>query len=127
METQEKKLSDQGVFNKVWERAKDKRLSRDDKGKCRYRNPEGLACFIGIFLDDETAAAAESLGSIYGIFHPMDHVPGSEVANRIRDMFSGVSLDLLFELQRTHDTFNLDVWETKLRMIAVDNQLSIPE
>ena len=112
-------LSNQEIFNIVWERAKDKRKATKGVWGCAYRakQPDGevLKCFIGACIPDsmyepKMEGAIEFLLLGYpalGFLYPQ--------------------AGFLAALQSIHDKALPDEWEQRLRLTADKYKLTIPE
>lgn len=70
--------------------------------RCAYRGDNGLKCAIGCLIPDELYH--EDMESITVI----DLVKGFP---EIGELFRGVDINLLFELQSTHDDIDAESWE----------------
>jgi hypothetical protein len=120
-----KNMTLQEVFDKIWERAKDKRKSLRDPTKvsslCAYRSPDGLKCFIGVLLPDQNYMPVMDDGSAIpsktGIGYVKDFIP----------LDSSVFEEHLYSLQRIHDSHPPDHWEVHLRGFAKRRGLTVPQ
>lgn len=112
------KLSNQEVFNVVWERAKDKRQAKKEEGwpVCWYRmgeDPNGLACFAGALIpNEEYSPQFELNGAVYANPWFSDHVE---------------DIEFLGELQTIHDGYIPEEWEGLLRDKARQYGLEVPK
>src|SRR5574343_435632 len=107
----------QEVFNKVWDRAKDKvkAIDGDTDYQCRYRAPNGKACFLGVLIPDDK-------------YTPEMEYAGSIACNETVLQFFGMShcsenrndIQFLYNLQRIHDFSDPNLWEQELSKIAIE-------
>jgi hypothetical protein len=121
-----KNLTNQTFFNRVWERAKDKNKANlsgdnddDSPGNCSYRAPNGKECFIGCCIPD----------SLYhrNIEGQKDDPNHMHIEEWFPTIFPNVSLDFARDLQRIHDTFVPELWESKLKGVAsCTSNLTVP-
>ena len=118
--TEQEKAILQEDFNKIWERAKDERVSieEDSMGICMYRSPDGLKCFVGEIIPDELYQdtmekniASEVFSCNYADFF------------KARNSFSH-AYDVM---QRIHDRYDPEEWHDRLRMVAKDYALTVPQ
>lgn len=102
-------LSMQEMFDKVWERAKDKRKAVTPSRRCRYRNYAGLKCFVGELLSDEE-------------YRPgMEGKPVAQLG-----LFAGRELALLENFQLIHDVEAPNCWAVSLTQVARRFNLEVP-
>jgi hypothetical protein len=120
-----KNMTLQEVFDKIWERAKDKRKSLRDPSaehsKCAYRSPDGLKCFIGVLLPDQNYMPVMDDGRAVpaktGVGYVKDFIP----------LASEVFEEHLHALQRIHDNAPPHRWEECLRNFAARRELTVPQ
>jgi hypothetical protein len=121
-------MTNQEVFNRVWERAKDKRRAstHPDSGtlvstSCKYRltleSGEILKCFIGELIPDELYDPSMERKAIWGIFPEFPE---------IKSLFAECDKGMTDSLQFIHDRRHPDQWEIELRSIASVYNLTIP-
>lgn len=110
-------MTNQEVFNRVWERAKDKRKAELPNGKCRYRTECGLACFVGALIPDEIYSTSMEEKSAWTLFQ--EHLS-------IVDLFDGVDQRLIEDLQEVHDDRCTEGWEAELIDLASVYNLTVP-
>jgi hypothetical protein len=111
----------QELFNIVWERAKDKRKAwvnnvDDMSVRCVYRSPEGLCCFIG------AAIPPEKYDRRFDYDMPLMSL--KEIVSILK--LDRVNMRAIEELQRIHDTREVELWEIELRAYALRRNLEIP-
>lgn len=111
-------MNNQEVFDIVWERAKDKRKAFSNENEfCKYRNEEGVACFVGVCIPDDT----------YN-----EDMEGHDFHNLIarfpviKDIFKDCDSSFVKSLQVIHDSNEPKEWEELLRRKAVEQNLTVP-
>jgi hypothetical protein len=114
------KLSNQQVFDKVWDHfiTKKNPPSIRDDGRCVYRGPDGSKCAIGIFIPDEK-------------YFPEMDVNSGHIPLLLDDIILNVSI--LYEFRRAHDSsahrpqpsFH-EKMKLQLIAIAVKHRLTYP-
>lgn len=122
----------QPIFDKVWERAKNKTRAKDaTSGHCKYRvkrhlgTIENNACFIGVCMTDEEYKPAfegkptneiwgQGLWFPKGLLQIADREQRKELKN------------LCADLQTIHDAISPGFWQQKLRELAHSYNLTIP-
>lgn len=91
--------------------------SINESGLCLYRGPNGLMCAAGVLIKDEFYdRSIESSG-----------VTSSPVKRALLN--SGVSreaLELIQDLQSTHDELHPDDWDWRLKEVAATHGLQVP-
>lgn len=115
-------MTRQEIFNKVWERAKDRRRSfrRDpDSGMdmCLYRDKrKKLACFAGCLFPD-----AE--------YHPdMEKSSFEDIVDEFTTLKRfRKNAGFVRELQLIHDCADPAEWDRELRTFAMENRLKVPK
>lgn len=113
-------LTKQEIFSKVWEHfiINEEPISHSED-QCRYRH-EGNKCAIGLFIPDE-------------FYHPSleanDVAFLTEKVPYMKELFSGVDLQFLKDIQKAHDHDSSGISDIvdNLEDIAKDYNLSIPE
>lgn len=115
-------FTDQEIFNKIWERAKDPRICGRSRIACYYRPQDELPadtppCFIGILIPDDLVDECGNSGSIEG------NISYSEWSS----FFKGNNVHFLNICQRVHDNRHPDQWQKELRIIAHEYNLTVPE
>ena len=118
-------MTEQEVFNKVWDHIITQgKQSLDDRGKCRYRGPNGLKCAAGIFLTDKQAEELDAVGETWGA--AVQTFPELTMFPRY----------LIQKLQSCHDSASiwddddfefLKVFKEKARSVAREFNLTVPE
>lgn len=112
-------LTRQKIFDKVWERAGDKRKAQAEDGLCLYRNPDSKGpkgCFIGHILPDSD-------------YIPEYDIPGSGLSWRTVFEAAGIAeADMVFasSIQFIHDSVQPDEWDGRLLEIASCHYLTVP-
>ena len=119
-------LTNQKLFEIVWERSKDKRraLKSPTTSACSYRSHDGLKCFIGAAMPDKIYSKRMDgmLGnSGLGFRELVSHFPIAQ------GYFINIREDFATELQRCHDSIPPDEWEKELLHLATDYELTVPE
>lgn len=78
-------------------------------GICRYRHPAGLACAVGCLVDDESAVTLDDDSVFF--------VRGGAIGERtptaiavVDNLFAAHDPALLADLQRLHDTHQVEDW-----------------
>lgn len=130
--TIDEETTDQEIFNIVWKHFvvyKNPR-STAQSGKedtvCQYRSPEGYACAVGIFLDDETARVFDGFGNLASCMEEVRFNP------TIKERFPSILLlekkiPLLRSFQYCHDKArSLQDVEDNLRKLAKEIHFTIP-
>jgi hypothetical protein len=95
---------------------------------CAYRGNDGAACGVGHLVDDETAREWDMIGSIDDVITQLgdDDLPPWALKNA----------GLLRQIQHTHDFAEsaardgssfIDHFEKKMRLVAQNNILTVPE
>jgi hypothetical protein len=112
-------MTNQEVFNRVWERAKDNRCANGPDGGCMYRNPDGLKCFIGHLIPDELYEAEMEGRTVRRL---LEEYPNTFLALGL----TGANLPLMQALQNVHDYRYPEMWERELRQIAIVYSLTVP-
>lgn len=117
----------QEMFDKIWERAQDKRKARRKDsapgGDCAYRGRDNLCCFVGIFIPDANytpiiegfAIGAENHDMKTALRHA--RLPMAEIDDR----------RFLADIQRVHDMREPEQWNDWLQKIAYNNSLNCPK
>lgn len=81
---------------------------------CAYRGEDGLKCAIGIFIPDQIYYADMEGNDVIRMF---EKFPDSmELCGLEEEEHS----ELLMDLQSTHDSSTVDLWEGELKRIAKD-------
>jgi hypothetical protein len=89
-------------------------ILKDDPTSCAYRGADGLKCAIGALISDSEyntqleGRAASVLAAFYG-------------------MFKGLDPYLLDDVQNIHDNYSVTEWESRLKGIAEDYELTLPK
>jgi hypothetical protein len=110
----------QGLFNRIWERAKDpvKALVGTELGdeRCLYRAPNGKECFIGCCIPNEKYTEDMEAGYPNPVFL-------SVILDRVlpKILYSDAKL-----LQSIHDHSPPQDWKSQLEAFAATNCLTIP-
>jgi len=92
-----------------------KRCAEDDV--CLYRNDEGLKCAVGALInDDEYRSEHNELGLHTGLVKNMLTASGVSTDRE--------SMDLMHDLQSTHDQIEPEKWEAGLKLTAVKYNLN---
>jgi hypothetical protein len=105
-------MNNQEAFDKVAEHLlKQMRKSLNiDRGRCVYRNKDGLKCAIGALIPDE----------LYD--HKMEYMGVDRLIfnfhNELQPLFADVSISLLQDLQDVHDDVSPDHWYRRLEGVA---------
>lgn len=89
--------------------------STDHIGICRYRGPNGLTCAAGCMIPDE----------LYESRMEMQTWP--TIVKSIPELEKHLDVTLGYELQRIHDAYSVDIWPEKLKELAEELNLEIPE
>lgn len=103
-------LTHQTFFDRVWERAKDPRVSISGDGKCLYRDTvNNVGCFLGCSIPDEK-------------YRP-EMENSYEVQNIVHEIFPKLEPYFVFKVFRVHDitsrSFNIvEDRQLELRDIA---------
>lgn len=103
-------ITKQEAFNLVWERAKDKRRAVAH-GRCLYRAPDGLKCFVGVLIPDEK----------YDARFDSEWRTTGEVMDCDKELER-----FLCSLQGIHDWTEPAEWERLLRQVALAEGLEVP-
>ena len=124
-------MNNQEAFNKIWERAKDRREAFDDfEGSCMYRcrisEEETIACFVGALIPDELYDPAIERLSVKDLVDLTDN-DLYKVLKPIADFLGGVDVKFLSKCQNIHDAYNPREWEGKLRAVAKEWDLEVPK
>jgi hypothetical protein len=104
------------IFNKVSKHLlKQNAKSMSDGDNCQYRSDEGLSCAVGCLMTDDMydyslEGEAVSSDQVVDAIAPILGVQASKIE---------VKLDLLGELQRIHDDFDVVEWEGLLAKVKV--------
>lgn len=119
-----KKLTNQEIFDRVWERAKVPVTAQVVGKSCRYRvdlNPDNLApencCFVGILIPPDK-------------YYPeLDKGGKSALSDEIKALFKCNlhRLNFLHRLQVIHDNYPPHLWLNGLRAVAKKHRLKVPE
>ncbi len=110
-------LSRQEIFNKVYRHLLTQNAMAKDNERCMYRSPEGLRCAVGCLLTDGEAVECDSeLAGVTGLYKK------GVLPKRLID-----SMELLSHLQLVHDAYPVAGWEGRLRTVAFNFGLSVPE
>jgi hypothetical protein len=119
------KMNMQQVFDAIWERAKDKRKALrnplNPDSVCAYRSPDGLKCFIGTILPDDSYDTRMDCSD-----NEESKYSGLDYVVQFLPIDKEVNVNWLFSLQRVHDNWNADRWEERLRDIARRLKLTVP-
>jgi hypothetical protein len=108
-------MTNQEAFDKIWERAKDKRRSTSPvNSACLYRGPDGLKCFVGVLIPDAEYSPDFEVG---GVDRIAQHVP----------TLAGLDIAMLKECQLVHDAYLPSEWRFRLRLVAESFGLQVPE
>lgn len=111
-------MNNQEAFNKIWERAKDRRKAKEtSNGLCSYRAAGGLKCFVGELIPDEE----------YNPKMERWNVAELRRSGLLPPSLQGLDVDLLWSCQSVHDAFPPDLWEYRLRRVADLYSLTVPE
>jgi len=111
-------LTHQGLFNLVWERAKDRRKSFGNAGPdeemlgCLYRGPNGLECFIGIAIPD--------------VLYEVDMERRWSTDCVINRVMPHIDHKFARDLQFIHDLNGPEYWENMLKDFADKHGLTVP-
>ena len=109
----EQKLTEQGMFNKVWEHFVTNRapLSMNvEEDLCMYRGPKGTRCAVGVCIPDDLYNYGMEGQKIATV---MDKFP------EIEELFEDIGFVFLTDLQHCHDHSS--------PLIAGDSARSIPD
>ena len=91
------KLDNQTAFDRVYQHLVDQgRQAYVRHVGCKYRTENGLKCAIGALIPDELYSPKLEGGTLRDIIRFPE----------IKELFSGVDIDLLGQLQITHDVKN---------------------
>lgn len=82
---------------------------------CAYRGNNGTKCAVGCLIPDDKYSFTMEMKTVLRL---VDNFPGILV---------GYDLRLLNRLQQTHDSCKVSEWETELRSLAVQFNLTFPE
>lgn len=112
----------QGVFDVVWERAKNKVAAMNEREECCYRtthNGEPIACFLGVCIPDS-------------LYDPrMEMKDANTLAEQFPvqfiKVFGDTDPEYLRDMQRIHDFKDPSEWDHSLRCFANAYELTIPE
>ena|SRR5271166_1739270 len=111
-----KLVSVQEVFDKVAAHllTQKQKSTFPKSGTCAYRGRDGLKCAIGVLIND---AVYDASIERFDVMRP-------EIIKALA--LSGVNVDvqMLADLQLTHDTYDVCDWRGALRGIAVKHGLS---
>ena len=98
-------MTNQEVFNKVVIHLRKQGCRSRDGGLCRYRDAWGHKCAAGIFIPDD----------VYDV--DMENKPwGDIIARWPRLHMLDIDTNLIMLLQKVHDAFPVEEWETVLEM-----------
>jgi len=86
---------------------------------CMYRNPEGLSCAIGCLIPPEEYDPKMEDKGIDGL------IDSFLLSKELYDEFNN-SYELLYRMQRIHDSIPVEKWETNFRMVAEQLNLKYP-
>jgi hypothetical protein len=116
-------LTIQEAFDKILLHArtqKTKSLKHPNSPLCAYRSPEGLKCFIGALIPDDSYDPIIEGASILGIVvSSKAYRPGYEKLEKSIPIYiTKENLFIFQQLQNIHDTFNPEFWEQELSKIA---------
>lgn len=107
-----KDATEQEIFDQVSTHLLTQGKKSVKSGSCAYRGSGGLKCAAGCLIsDDEYDESFE--GTIFGYVEMESLVKG----------VSGKSLDLIQQLQSTHDSYNAKTWKDRLIDIAEEHNL----
>jgi hypothetical protein len=110
-------MNNQNAFNIMVQHLRKqgrKSVLPDDPNGCAYRGADGLKCAIGALISDKKykkkyeGQSASMLAMFYG-------------------MFTGLDPYLLDDVQSIHDNYPVTEWESRLKGIAEDYELTLPE
>jgi len=119
-------IDKQAIFNAVVAHSRAQPRKAMEGARCRYRTTEGNKCFIGALVPDELYDACMESGQIMSAFVYRTELDITTTANRkahqvITKMYGELDdkeWDLLKQLQRTHDAYNVEEWEREHRRVA---------
>lgn len=128
-------MTDQEILDRVYphlltQRRKSlRKIGFDDEG-CAYRGEDGCSCAIGCLIpDDMYDPEIEGCGIdinfyLYGyvLFESQERMAWIEYRLGLLD-----SLPLLSLLQTVHDGYSVNEWESRLRSVADEFGLTVPE
>jgi hypothetical protein len=106
-------------FNKIWERANNHVRSVDEKyEQCLYRSPNGTKCFFGELIpDDLYHTRMEAKFSDIVLLENADSFFGDRY--HMRNIYRSI--------QSIHDWADFEDWHPRLKMIANEYGLTVPE
>lgn len=82
-----------------------RKRSVDDKGRCKFRGVDGLKCAVGALIPDDKYDPRWDLYSNFDAVYS-----ACELFHLSRSMMSA--------LVSTHDTMPIELWESRLKIIA---------
>lgn len=126
-------MNKQAIFNRVWAHAIAQNESSSSEGRCLYRGPGGLKCFIGALIPDEAyegrfdalqnEVPLMDLEEIVEVLEDKGVAGFEKKLNDSEDQF-------LLSLQSSHDNVGCDDWllqaQENLRTVAVYYSLQVP-
>lgn len=114
-------MNKQEVFNKVWERAKDKRRATEGVAEIRCllradRKANSLACFIGVLIPNEQYTP------------DMEDIGFMQLLRAIqKEDFFMVDYHFFLDIRSIHDSNSPHMWDTLLRELAARYKLTVPK
>jgi hypothetical protein len=111
----EQAMNNQEAFNiMVQHLRKQGRKSELDASNCAYRSKDGLKCAVGALISDEK-------------YQKKYEGHSASMLAQLTGMFKGLDLYLLDDVQNIHDNYPVTAWESRLKGVAEDYELTLPE
>ena len=108
-------MTNQEAFTTVVLHLRKQGRRAQENSKCRYRAPDGCMCAIGALIpDDQYSPKLEGSGVLAPAIR---HLPALQDLN----------LNLLSDLQITHDLYALTRWEERFEYLAEKYELEVPK
>lgn len=112
-------MTPQEVFDKVVSHLREQKICcKNEEGTCAYRNDQGLKCAAGCLInDDEYYSAYEGMSILEILSGNYTFVPKSLIERLYPHHI------LIYRLQKCHDSFLPQFWESELQSIAQEFNL----